>query len=437
MSNSKEKTKYLSRRSFLKASTVAGVGTAIAGTSVVKNPKKGTAYAASLLTKECDEFPIELGPDFQQFNQKNTVFMRGFAGDPAISEQLMTYLPKDQGMVAPPGNTGYSDLEVALHNAAWSIEKDFGNNSAAGVTSKTGIYNWDGPINDRKTTFNSPEEATEKVKVAAKFLGADLVGIAKYEDVEKFVYSHWFNPQDRCEIPAEFPFKPKYVISLAYEMDYEGFKTAPSYLLDATVGNKYSAMAITSHKIAVFLRRLGYQAIPAGNDTAMSIPIAIQAGLGELSRMGILVTEKYGPRVRLSKVFTDLELVPDKPIIFGVEEFCKVCMKCADNCPSEAVPKDNEPSFIVPTISNISGVKKWSINSEKCFEFWSESGGSCGSCIAVCPYNKLDEWHHDLAKLATVTPGVRNIARSFDELFGYGKTYNEKAVEEFWQYKKD
>ena len=54
-----------------------------------------------------------------------------------------------------------------------------------------------------------------------------------------------------------------------------------------------------------------------------SIPIAIDAGLGELGRNGLLVTPKYGPRVRLAKILTNMPLVPDSPIRFGVTEFWK------------------------------------------------------------------------------------------------------------------
>ena len=47
---------------------------------------------------------------------------------------------------------------------------------------------------------------------------------------------------------------------------------------------------------AWFIRRLGCQGIPCVNDTAQSVPFAIDAGLGELSRLNKLVTPKYrGP----------------------------------------------------------------------------------------------------------------------------------------------
>jgi len=165
----------------------------------------------------------------------------------------------------------------------------------------------------------------------------------------------------------------------------------------------------------------------------MSIPLAIQAGLGEISRMGLLITPKYGPRVRLCKVYTDLPLKEDKPITFGVVDFCKVCMKCADNCPSDAISKDQEPSFNTVSISNNPGVKKWVIKPENCFKYWAEHIDCC-NCVACCPYNKIEEWHHDLSKLATQTP-AKPILRYFDELFGYGKTFNTDYMTEWWNNK--
>jgi reductive dehalogenase len=166
----------------------------------------------------------------------------------------------------------------------------------------------------------------------------------------------------------------------------------------------------------------------------MSIPLAVSAGLGELGRNGLLITEKYGPRIRLCKVFTDLELTAGKPITFGVRKFCEVCLKCADQCPGKAISHDKKASFKATTISNNPGVKKWSVDGEKCFAFWAKNGGDCGSCIASCPYNKIDDWHHSLTKAATLTP-AKPVLRYFDELFGYGRTYNEKAMKSWWEIK--
>jgi len=92
------------------------------------------------------------------------------------------------------------------------------------------------------------------------------------------------------------------------------------------------------------LSGLGYEAIPCVNDTAQSIPFALDAGLGELSRLNKLVTPEFGPAVRLCKVFTDMPMAYDKPIDFGLVEFCKGCKKCAEACPSRALSFDDEPS---------------------------------------------------------------------------------------------
>jgi len=179
----------------------------------------------------------------------------------------------------------------------------------------------------------------------------------------------------------------------------------------------------------MFIRYIGYQAIPCGNDTALSIPLAIDAGLGELGRNGLLITEKFGPRVRLSKVFTDLPLVPDRPMEFGVAEFCSRCRRCAENCPGQAI-SFGEPTTEGHSISNNNGIYKWYINPEKCFKFWAQNEGSCSNCIRVCPFNKPQGLLHE---------GVRFLVRNFswldsllvhaDKFFGYGKRIE---AEQFW-----
>ena len=143
--------------------------------------------------------------------------------------------------------------------------------------------------------------------------------------------------------------------------------------------------------MAEFIRNLGYKAIPMGNDTALSIPLAIDAGLGQLGRNGLLITPEYGPCIRICKVFTDLPLFVDKPIEFGVTKFCKTCSKCADACEADAIQKTNEPSFKTECISNNQGILRWAVNHDKCYSFWIENGGDCSNCIAACPFfsNKI------------------------------------------------
>ncbi|MBW2370388.1 MAG: reductive dehalogenase, partial [Deltaproteobacteria bacterium] len=272
-----------------------------------------------------------------------------------------------------------------------------------------------------------------------KLLGGGLVGIAPFD--ERWLYTHGlqFIPGKKPPlkvVPMEnaLPFKPKSIIMVVVEMNYEVAKLNPGYLGNASPNQGYSRMAVVAPSLAKFIQHLGYRAIPFGNDTVRNVPMAIAAGLGEGSRMGMLVTEKFGPRVRLCGVATEMELPFDKPVTFGVTEFCKVCMKCADNCPSSAITKEREPSMDGQhNRSNSVGIKKWHVNAEKCLTYWGKLGCGCMNCIACCPYNKLDTWNHDMAKMLTVVPVARNMVRSLDESFGYGKVFDEKAMKAFWK----
>ena len=58
------------------------------------------------------------------------------------------------------------------------------------------------------------------------------------------------------------------------------------------------------------------------SEEVLQIPIAVKAGLGELGRNNSLITQKFGPRLRLSTVTTDLPLAVDPPVRIGVQEYC-------------------------------------------------------------------------------------------------------------------
>ncbi|MCP3875145.1 MAG: 4Fe-4S dicluster domain-containing protein, partial [Desulfobacteraceae bacterium] len=144
---------------------------------------------------------------------------------------------------------------------------------------------------------------------------------------------------------------------------------------------------------------------------------------------------EYGPRVRLAKVFTDLDLTKDKPKTFGVKQFCEICRACADACPGKAISKtptttdkENKPH----NDCNNPGADKWFNNHQKCLQFWGESWTECGVCISVCPYNKPQKWNHDVAKMMTRVPGVNRIIRYLDHVFGYGKAHSEQLMKDFW-----
>ena len=253
---------------------------------------------------------------------------------------------------------------------------------------------------------------TKKVKKAAKLYGASLVGITDVN--EKWIYKDGFvrpplsseaeskkkvrggdTSNSILETPINLPEGVNKAIVMAIEMDEAAISTAPAQPAAAAAAIAYSKMAFVISCLGEFIRNLGYRAIQCGNDTALSIPLAIDAGLGALGRLGLLITPEYGPRVRICKVFTDLPLVSDKPnfkFIDKIEKYCRSCYKCADACETDAITRDKEPNFQGLNISNNPGVKKYYVDGVKCFEFWIENSSDCGNCIAACPFSKIKKY---------------------------------------------
>ncbi len=273
------------------------------------------------------------------------------------------------------GEPGYSHLEYARSRAAWTVAEHFHGAYAwepldppDGVLSQLGRYE----VADR-------DEMTREILDTARTFGASLAGVAALD--RRWVYSHTRSGQ-----PVDVPEAYQYVIVMAIEMDAEAIATSPAYAAASATGVGYSRMAFAASCLAGFIRDLGYRAIPAGNDTALSIPLAIDAGLGELGRSGLLVTPEYGPCVRLCKVLTDLPLVPSAPAPFGVTETCRGCRLCAEACENGAIQDDPEPSYRVASRSNNAGILRWAVHHDKCYAFWIENGACCSTCIAACPY---------------------------------------------------
>jgi epoxyqueuosine reductase QueG len=91
-------------------------------------------------------------------------------------------------------------------------------------------------------------------------------------------------------------------------MDRELVRSYPSALAGAATGREYSHEAAIVMQLAAYIRNLGYQAVASMNDTGLVIPMAVQAGLGEYARNQLVITPEFGPRLRFSKIFTDMPL---------------------------------------------------------------------------------------------------------------------------------
>lgn len=421
-----EKKVNLKRRNFVKlgaASAVAG-GAIMAGlpTRSSAEPQKSAPNKTEL-----PELPVAVDESvYTRFHQKNTAFCQALSGAFPQGYKAMELM---RSTTAEPG---HRVLDRALSDAGWCVNFLIANGSSLWGPN-TPAYARDNEVSPDRYDFSSAEEASRYIKKAARFLGADLVGITPYD--ERWTYASFYDAEKKQSLPPDLPFSPKSVIVLAFEMDYEAMTTAPCAVSGGAVGLGYSQMAITGASLRQFITSLGYKAFATGNDVALSVPYGIAAGLGEGARNGILVTYEYGPRVRLAKVFTEMDLAYDKPVSFGVRHFCETCMRCADACPGHAISTEKDPSFDVHDECNNPGVAKWAIDAKKCLIAWGKTKSNCATCITSCPYNKPDFWHHRLVdKINHLMPGPAHATmREMDKLFGYGNSFDKKAVTSFWK----
>jgi hypothetical protein len=231
----------------------------------------------------------------------------------------------------------------------------------------------DGPVNEERTGFNNTEEAARVVAEFSKSAGADLVGFTEVKD--GFVF-------EGTEI------EHKFAVVLAMEMDFELIGKSPALESGVEVLRVYWKLGIVALKVAEFIRSLGYPARvhhPRGwigaNPTVLHTLAAIEAGLGEEGRHGLLMTEEFGPRVRIATVTTDLELPQAEKKSFGIDEFCKKCHLCQIACEGDAIPEEKKEER---------GVLKYTIDPYKCAPYFAKYDG-CNLCVAKCVFNRRPE----------------------------------------------
>ncbi len=257
----------------------------------------------------------------------------------------------------------------------------------------------------------SVDAITAFVKRWALKLGAVSVGCTKLKDYH--LYSTVGRGDDYGKpVTLDHP----YAIALTVEMDKGMLDRAPLAPTVMESAQQYVASGVIAVQIAEFLRNLGYHARAHidGNYRVVCPLVARDAGLGEIGRMGLLMTPELGPRVRIAVVTTDLPLaVSERRRDWSVIDFCTHCRKCADVCPSQAIPLEGR--------TPIDGVLRWQIDSEACFTLWCAIGTDCARCVSVCPYSHPDSLLHNLVRFGVRQSTLfRRLAIVGDDVF-YGK----------------
>lgn len=150
-------------------------------------------------------------------------------------------------------------------------------------------------------------------------------------------------------------------------------------LLSAT-----AILRILAFKLAKRIEREGFKAtlVPSEGrefgysymDQALKGDVSLKyaaylAGLGSYGLNHLLITESYGPRVRLTALLTDAPLKAGQPSKTDLTERCNQCLKCVEICPVNALTPKGE------------------IHRERCHDYMFNTLGGlrCGLCVKVCP----------------------------------------------------
>jgi len=332
-----------SRRRFIQL--LAGVS--LASTSSAIRNSQAWANTPPKRTVSLPKIKVEIGapaakryqcrPDLKRYSGKHSAFKKVSEelGASATNKGVMTNLIRNVkggkiGYETPVKNPIEARMFMALSVAAstWNnLVGPFGD----GLENK-GFLSWlpKGLPPDLTATplpLKNTVDVTKKIKVMAAYAGADKAGITIIDrrwvyaescrnfkepsppDTKAVVFREVDQPME-TDSELVIPDSVRYAVVLLFVMPRALNQIGPATLATASSANQgYSQMGLTAVALAQAIRSLGYVAIPCMNDTTLSVPLAVDAGLGELGRFGYLITPEFGPHVRIAKVLTNLPLV--------------------------------------------------------------------------------------------------------------------------------
>ncbi|RMF08260.1 MAG: Fe-S protein [Alphaproteobacteria bacterium] len=265
-----------------------------------------------------------------------------------------------------------------------------------------------------------PVRNAAAIKALAAFMGGDMVGIAPAR--AHAWYSHRIDGT---------PIEPYHDNAIVILID-QGFETmegasGDDWISGAQSMRAYMRGAEIAGIIAAHIRRLGYGARAQTNadSDVLHIPLILEAGLGELSRIGELVLNPFvGPRFKSVVITTDMPLAVDLPIDFGLQDFCSKCTKCARECPCHAIPFGDKIMF--------NGYEMWKPDVEKCarYRITNPKGSACGRCMKTCPFNMEGLLVNRLFLWAAIhLPFSRRWIARLDDKVGHGR---RNPVKKWW-----
>ena len=278
------------------------------------------------------------------------------------------------------------------------------------------------------SAYSDPAANAKAIKALSYFLGSDLTGIC---EVPRYA---WYSHKDDGT-PIEM--YHRYAVVMLIDQGFETMEGASGddWISGSQSMRGYQRGAEIAGIMSHHLGQLGFSARAQTNadSDVLQIPLVLLAGLGELSRIGELVLNPFvGPRFKSVVLTTDIPLDVDKPIDFGLQTFCQGCLKCARECPCDAIPFGDKVMF--------NGYEIWKPDAERCarYRVTNPHGSACGRCMKTCPINKVVDSDGPLLSRAASWLGVNAmflkklmvpVATWADDALGNGR---RNAAKKWW-----
>jgi reductive dehalogenase len=269
----------------------------------------------------------------------------------------------------------------------------------------------DGPAEDAPPPVRDAGWYSDHLKAASYFLGVDAVGMSRCPEWS------WYSHDARGD--AVTPPHDQ-AISMVIDQGFETMEGASGddWISVAQSMRAYLRFSLLGGVIARQIRNLGFsaKAHTVLDGDVLQPPLLLLSGLGEVSRIGEVILHPFlGPRLKSGVVTTDMPLAHDRPIDFGLQNFCENCQKCARECPSGAITAGPKRMF--------NGYEIWKSDSQKCttYRITTKGGAMCGRCMKTCPWN-LEGLFADapFRWAASNVPQAAKILARLDDMAGRG-----------------
>ena len=266
------------------------------------------------------------------------------------------------------------------------------------------------------------EILTRHIKSVGYFLKADVMGACRVP--QSAYYSH-----DKQGTPIDTSYEYAVVIVMRKELKAVRASTGHDWLGDPISFQAYQHLGMVTEMIANYIQRLGWDASAqygpsfVNRYTVLLPPLLLAAGIGEVSRAGIILNPFLGLAFKAAVVLTNMPLVSDKPIDFGLQSFCQDCKICAKACPSNAISTGDKILY--------NGYETWKLDTRRCasFNFTNKHGTMCNTCVKSCPWSNPSTLQHNMVRRVVMDfPFARRIAIRAAETLGTRMT----APEEKW-----